>query len=68
MPQEARSVLPNSLKTEILVTMNLREWRHFLKLRTSKAAHPQMRQVAVMIYDILSEKLPIIFKDIEIDN
>lgn len=48
--------------------MNLREWRHFLKLRTSKAAHPQMRQVAVMIYDILSEKLPIIFKDIEIDN
>ena len=68
LPQEARSVLPNSLKTEILVTMNLREWRHFLKLRTSKAAHPQMRQVAVMIYDILSEKLPIIFKDIEIDN
>lgn len=64
LPQEARSVLPNSLKTEILVTMNLREWRHFLKLRTSKAAHPQMRQVAVMIYDILSEKLPIIFKDI----
>lgn len=45
-PQEARSILPNSLKTEIFVTMNLREWRHFLKLRTSKAAHPQMRKCA----------------------
>lgn len=67
LPQEARSILPNSLKTEIYVTMNLREWRHFLKLRTSKAAHPQMRQIALMIYDIFSEKLPVIFEDIEIE-
>lgn len=46
-PQEARSVLPNSTKTEILMTANLREWRHFLKLRTSTAAHPQMRELTV---------------------
>lgn len=65
-PQEARSILPNSLKTEIYVTMNLREWRHFLKLRTSKAAHPQMQEVSIMIYNILVKKLPAIFDDIEI--
>ena len=64
-PEEARSVLPNSLKTEIFVTMNLREWRHFLKLRTAAAAHPQMREVALKIYKILAEKLPAIFDDIQ---
>lgn len=48
-PQEARSVLPNSLKTEIVVTGNLRNWRHLLELRTSQAAHPQMREIADMI-------------------
>lgn len=63
-PQEARSVLPNSLKTEIIVTMNLREWRHFFKLRTAKEAHPQMREVAIMALNILKEKIPIIFDDI----
>lgn len=46
-PQQARSVLPNSTKTEIIMTANLREWRHFLKLRTAKAAHPQMRELTV---------------------
>ena len=64
-PEEARSILPNSLKTEIFVTMNLREWRHFLKLRTAKAAHPQMREVALKIYKILAEKLPAVFDDIK---
>ena len=63
--EEARSILPNSLKTEIFVTMNLREWRHFLKLRTAKAAHPQMREVALKIYKILVEKLPAVFDDIQ---
>lgn len=63
-PQEARSILPNSLKTEIYVTMNLREWRHFLKLRTDRAAHPQMREISMMIYEILLDKLPAIFDDI----
>lgn len=63
-PQEARSILPNSLKTEIIVKFNLREWRHFLSLRTSKAAHPQMREVASMILKEFHEKLPVIFEDI----
>lgn len=64
-PEEARSILPNSLKTEIFVTMNLREWRHFLKLRTAAAAHPQMREVALKIYQILVEKLPAVFDDLQ---
>lgn len=63
-PQEARSVLPNSLKTEIVMTANLREWRHFLKLRTSKAAHPQMREIAGMILREFSARYPVIFGDI----
>ena len=63
-PQEARSVLPNSLKTEMIIKFNLREWRHFLTLRISKAAHPQMREVANMILKEFHEKLPVIFEDI----
>lgn len=63
-PEQARSILPNSLMTEIFMTANLREWRHFLKLRTSKRAHPQMREIALKIFDILNEKLPVIFSDI----
>lgn len=64
-PQEARSILPNSLKTEIVVTMNLREWRHFFKLRAGVAAHPQMRQVAVPMLRKFQEMIPIIFDDID---
>lgn len=67
-PEQARSILPNSLKTEIFVTMNLREWRHFLKLRTASRAHPQMREVAIKIYKILNENLPILFSDIKVDE
>lgn len=63
-PQEARSVLPNSLKTELIMTANLREWRHFLKLRCSPAAHPQMREVANLLLKELKIKIPIIFDDI----
>lgn len=66
-PEEARSILPNSLKTEIVVTMNMREMRHFLRLRTSSKAHPQMRQVACMLLRELKEKLPVIFEDIEMN-
>jgi len=64
-PQEARSILPNSLKTEIVATMNIREWRHVLRLRTSPAAHPQMRQVMTMLLCILKFKLPTLFDDIQ---
>ena len=63
-PEEARSILPNSLKTEIVVTMNLREWRHFFKLRTAPAAHPQIREISIALLDELKEKLPVIFGDI----
>ena len=65
-PQEARSILPNSLKTEIVMTMNLREWRHFFKLRCAKAAHPQMREIAYLILDTFKKEIPVIFDDIEV--
>lgn len=64
-PQEARSVLPNSTKTEVVMTANLREWRHILKLRTSKAAHPQMRELMCPLLDDLKASIPVIFDDIE---
>lgn len=63
-PQEARSVLPNSLKTEIAVTMNLREWRHFFRLRAAKDAHPQMRQCALMLLRAFHAEIPVVFDDI----
>lgn len=66
-PQEARSILPNSLKTEIIMTMNLREWRHFFKLRTSLRAHPQMREVAIMILEKFKKEVPIFFDDIVVE-
>lgn len=65
-PQEARAVLPTSLKTELMMTANLREWRHFLKLRTPKAAHPQMREVAIPLLRLLQQEIPVIFDDIEV--
>jgi thymidylate synthase (FAD) len=64
-PQQARSVLPNSLKTEVVMTANIREWRHFLKLRTSPAAHPQMQEVAKMLL-LEMRKIPVLFDDIEL--
>jgi thymidylate synthase (FAD) len=60
-PQIARSVLPTCLKTEIVMTANFREWVHFINLRTSKAAHPQMREIATMIEDELMKICPLIF-------
>ena len=65
-PQEARSILPNSLKTEIIVTMNLREWRHFFRLRTALNAHPQMREIACAILDEFQKRVPVIFDDIDV--
>lgn len=67
-PQEARSVLPNSLKTELICTMNLREWRHFLKLRTAKAAHPQIREITIPLLKALQREIPIIFDDIIVEE
>lgn len=63
-PELARAVLPLCTKTELYMTANLRELRHILKLRTAKAAHPQMRVVANQILDIMRDKLPVIVEDI----
>lgn len=67
-PEQAREVLPNSLKTEIVVSANIREWRHIFQLRTSKAAHPQMRALMIPLLKELKEKLPVVFDDIGEDN
>lgn len=63
-PQEARSVLPNSLKTEIVLSANPREWRTFFKLRVADAAHPQMREVTRPLLDKFKEMVPVLFDDI----
>ena len=66
-PEQARSVLPNSLKTEVIMTANVREWRHFLNLRavgTTGKPHPQMAEVAGELLTILKEHLPELFDDI----
>ena len=60
-PQQARSVLPNSLKTEIVVTANLREWQHIMRLRTDKAAHPQMREISLPLQEEFKQKYPLLF-------
>lgn len=67
-PQEARGILPNLLKTEIVMTMNIREWRHFFKLRTSKAAHPQIREIAIPLLDEMKKTIPVLFDDIIVDE
>ncbi len=64
-PEEARSILPNSLKTEIVITMNLRSWRHFFKLRCDKSAHPQIREVAKPILSKFIELIPEVFEDLK---
>lgn len=63
-PEQARCVLPLCLKTEIVVTANLREWRNIFKLRTPVAAHPQMRELMCPLLKELQKKIPVIFDDI----
>lgn len=67
-PQEARSVLPNSLKTEVVMTCNVREWRHFFRLRAARAAHPQMREVTVPALRELQQLIPVVFDDIKVEE
>ena len=62
-PQEARAVLPNSTKTEIVMTLNLRSWLNFFKLRCAKDAHPDIRVIADMIKNDLKEKIPVLFNE-----
>lgn len=63
-PQTARSVLPTCTKTEIMVTMNLREWRHFLRLRSDAAAHPDIRVLALDLLGKFKAQIPVIFDDV----
>ena len=64
-PEEARDILPNATATTLVMTMNFGELRHFLKLRLDKAAHPQIRELAGMMLEILKEKYPVFVEDIE---
>jgi thymidylate synthase (FAD) len=64
-PQEARSVLPNALAATIAVTGNLRNWRHFFLMRTSKETHPDFRRVTIPLLDKFKTRVPILFDDIE---
>jgi thymidylate synthase (FAD) len=61
-PEQARNVLSHSIKTEVVATMNLRQWRHFIKLRTDRTAHPQIREVATMLQEQLRREVPIVFE------
>ncbi|MGE0090797.1 MAG: FAD-dependent thymidylate synthase [Bacteroidales bacterium] len=63
-PEEARSVLPNSLKTEIVVSCNIREWRHILNLRCSNAAHPQIRQIMLPLLKEFYDRYSVLFDDL----
>ncbi len=63
--QQARAVLPLSLKTELIVTTNLREWRHIFNLRCQRSAHPDMRRVMIPLFKELKEKLPVVFYDMD---
>lgn len=63
-PQIARSVLPNSLKTEINIAANVREWRHIFKMRTPASAHPQMREIMIPLLAEFKQRIPILFDDI----
>lgn len=65
-PQEARCVLPNSLKTEVVMTANYREWRHILDLRCNEKAHPQMRELMLPLLKELHERIPVIFDDLAV--
>lgn len=66
--QEARAILPNSLKTEIVVTANFREWRTIFKQRTANAAHPQMREIMIPLLAEVKERVPVVFDDFIVDH
>lgn len=63
-PQDARGCLNHWVKTEVVMTANIREWRHFFKLRTAKDAHPDMRRIALMTLREFKATVPVVFDDI----
>jgi thymidylate synthase (FAD) len=66
-PEEARAVLPQSTKTEVVTTCNVREWRNILKVRTDAAAHPQMREIMIPLLRKFQEEMPALFGDIQVN-
>lgn len=64
LPQDARYFLPNGLKTEIVMTANVREWRHVFTLRCSPKAHPQIRELMLDMLRGFKSHVPVIFDDI----
>lgn len=67
-PEDARCVLPLCLATKLVMTTNYAEWRHILKLRTAKGAHPQMRALMIPLLEELQETIPVIFDDIKVEE
>ena len=66
-PEQARGVLPNDLKTEIVVSANAREWRHIFKLRASPKAHPDMRALMIpLLRELQGSSAAVLFNDIEV--
>lgn len=63
-PEEARGVLPNSLKTEMVMTCNLREWRHVFSLRCTRQAQPQIRTMMLSLLEAFHQKIPVLFDDL----
>lgn len=64
-PQEARSVFPNALASKIMTTANLRSWRHLLLMRTTKEAHPQIKEICIDLLKQFQQAVPLLFDDIE---
>lgn len=67
-PEMARAVLPSCLKTELVMTANLRAWRHFFWMRGAKGAHPQIREIAIMLLNEIRDSVPVVFDDFEINR
>lgn len=64
-PQEARTCFPNALASRLVATYNLRMWRHFFLMRTTREAHPQMREVTIPLLAQFKANIPILYEDIE---
>lgn len=63
-PQQARDVLPNALKTELIATANLREWMHFFTLRCAPTAHPEMQRIAIQLLENIVIRVPVVFDEL----
>ena len=67
-PDQLRMLLPHSIKADVIMTANLREWRHIFKLRCAPAAHPTVQEVMDMLLAKLKTEIPVVFDDIDYDS